>query len=222
MQWTTASACLAILALCVSGSVSSAAECPQSCLSISWHNGFCVSSAQLDTTSSGGSCGNEVGFDIPGGTLFCTTVGGYGNCWGGTDVADDFVIAGAPIGKPVNLSVELAINTSSFGGASATGTIKRDDAAIAAWTHEFPDVDPMTEVDTTLRATIPVTVGVPFRLHFTLDASAGGDAIRVVSLASFSFDGLGPGERIESCKGFVQAPTAVLPTTWGRLKSLYR
>ncbi len=197
-----------ILFVGCSGPAEAQSACPQSCFDVSWHHGFCVTAARIDTTSSGGSCGNEVGFDIPDGTLFCATVGGFGNCWGGTDVADDFAVAGAPSGTTVNLRVQLAINTSSFGGASATGSIWRDSESLATWSHVWADTDPFSEEDTTLSAFLPVTAGVPFRLHFKLAGSAGGDAIRVVSQGSFSFDGLAPGQRIESCQGFEPAHLA--------------
>ena len=215
------SVCLFVLAVYCSPIPSWAQACPQSCFSPAWQNAFCTSAAQLDTTTSVG-CGNEFGCDIPAGTLFCTTVGGFGNCQGGADVADDFIVLGAPSGSLVHLRVKLFVGTSSFGGALASGTIKRDDSTLATWLHVFPDGAPMAEVDSTLDEPITVTAGVPFRLHFTLTASAGGDAINVESRGSFTFEGLGSGHRIESCKGFVEIPTAALPATWGRVKGLYR
>jgi hypothetical protein len=189
---------------------------------VSWQNGFCVASARLDTTTSGGSCGNGVGFDVPAGTLYCITEGGYGNCWGSTDVADDFVLLGPASGTPVGLSVEMAISTSSFGGALASGKIQRDNTSLAEWNHLFPDGDPSGQSDSTLDAPLQVLAGVPFRLHFILGASAGGDAIFVQSEATFSFAGLASGQHIESCKGYSQFVTPVLPVTWGKVKGLYR
>jgi hypothetical protein len=209
-----------ILALADCITFSWAADCPQSCFSPAWQATFCTPAAKLDTTTSVG-CGNEFGCDIPAGTLFCITAGGFGNCQGGADVADDFAVLGAPNGSQIDLRVKFSISAHSLGAALATGTIKRDDSTLAMWAHVFPDGGGAEE-DTTLSELITVTAGIPFRLHFALAASAGGDAIYVETRGSFSFEGLESGQRIESCKGFVEIPTAALPLTWGRLKGLYR
>ena len=149
----------------------------------------------------------------------------------GAQIYDEFVLTGPPAGTVVPIVVvgdfELQnirqVNAVTHSDGSLFTPPITGGPSPNAVDVFFTASAPGTET-ATRQALLPMNVkaGVKFEISMTAGVFSSGNA-GGYSHGRLSFSGLPPGSSITSCKGFRQdAPVPALPSSWGRMKALYR
>jgi len=210
--------CLALALLIL---IATAAHADTSCPSNLVQAGSVTKNSTDPTANAGGgvSCGDYGGgsasafYDIPHARFFVDTRV-YGDCGASAHVTvqDDFRVIGLAAGTPVAITVVLHVSANWSGGSVSDAYGNQASIFITPYDGGLGDVS------------LPISAlgQQPFRLTF--DSKAQADyAISGQASCSFSFTGLPPGTAVVSCNGYVSdQPVAARPTSWGRLKSMYR
>lgn len=143
---------------------------------------------------------------------------------------DAFDVRGVPAGTPVVLTAEFVVDGAVFtdgcGGTGCGGVVGAglrrgaDSTVVEHPTHLFSgraDYHDVLQLPLTIVAGSPETIEYQIWGHRTPGGNHGAEGTGLIR-----FQGLPPGAVVVSCKGYGQSPTPVRPTTWGRLKSVYR
>ncbi len=185
--------------------------------------------AALDTsfTTYGGTY--RASYDVVRGTLFVyKPVSNFGGVHVRTH--DLYDIQGLPPGTVVPLAACLDVNGYVLGlGCGGTGCAEY----LYAWVIEgtvkveastFVRYEGRSDLITTVKKAVSITVGQPLELDFelVLSVGAGGDNYGGQASGQIRFEGLPEGAHVVSCWGYSTAPVPALPTSWGRIKALYR
>lgn len=220
-------AALCVLSLISSANRTSAQTCPASVLGL--QTVYPVESfAAIDSAVEAGS-GRMVAFDLVHGTLRLAHPGSVG--WSHVRAVDRFVVTGLPEGTPVGLTALLDVDGfSTSEGCGGSGCYLIFGARLG---------DPDGQVERSVESTFaPETVrlvdtltwpvllqaGVPHELHYELwVARPPGAAHRGGGTARLHFSALPAGATLTSCHGYnPDGSTGLRPTTWGRIKQIYR
>ena len=148
----------------------------------------------------------------------CSAGGSHGGANGSVTTTDDFVLLGAPVGSAVRVTATLSIAGSSFHDMFYSWSVG----------HALSDMlgrsgTPGTNASggSALLLEVDFEPGVAQRLSYQVSASAWKASVS--GSASLSFPDLPAGMSIVSCRGYqAGAVTATRPTSWGRLKQIYR
>jgi hypothetical protein len=212
-----------------------ALACPQNCFWTPVGTDFCTPAATLDTlvdNDPGGLCSgsHRAKFDMPNGTLGSFSGSPFGGCTPRTTVHDDFTLLGIPNGTPVPLTARLFVTAtvSTFlGDGTADAQITEGGANSAAvhWdiVNDFSHLGGPPPWMRGIALSVPFVAiaGTPFPMEYWVGSTLG-EGCSVAIVAAFTFDGLPQGASLVSCKGFVEAPTAAQPASWGSVKAHYR
>ncbi len=153
-----------------------------------------------------------------------TTSGAWpvGDDWG--TARDDFKIIGLPPGTPLMFSVRLLVRHQAFaydGGSfsQSTTSLTVGDQSSSVYLETPPGASmPLEEVVT---VQVSKAAGELFRIQVDqhVISTLGGLADVWCAL---EFADLPPDAVVASCQGWGDPPVAARPTTWGRLKAIYR
>jgi hypothetical protein len=144
---------------------------------------------------------------------------------------DRYDVTGVPVGTVVSLTamvvVQGTVYTSGCAGSgccgTCTGTLRsgadtfQGSGSGATFTgsasFSFPLMIPFT-----------IVAGTPRDLELELSSRrCPGGSHTVTAVATLGFGNVGDGMQVTSCKGYGgTGPTPARPTTWGRLKTIYR
>ena len=134
--------------------------------------------------------------------------GHHGWTSGSVSSSDDFELLGPPSGQVVRVTATLALG-GNFGGGTLQDAFGRSvTGAPGLGISHF-------------NLAVDFTVGTPQRLTYAVSGSGGGGYVEVG--ATLLFLDLPAGMSIVSCRGYQAGQiTATRPTSWGRLKQIYR
>ena len=146
---------------------------------------------------------------------------------------DFYDVAGVSPGTIVPATVELTVTawvgtSSGCGGTGCWGFVSgrivtpsdssESSAGINVYNVGKVDLAPFT-----VRVGVTFVAGTPVPLAFRLEGhQTAGGAHATDANATFRFQGLPPGAYVTSCQGYVDPSTPASPSSWGRLKVLYR
>lgn len=180
--------------------------------------------AVFDTVASQG----EGRWDMTAGRVFMRQNGGLGGLL--VVAYDDFDVTGVPPGTVVNVLARLAVDGSIWTpGCGASGCYGRyvvtlrhgsDSLVVFRYVHLYSGSETFHDE---IQLLVPITAGTPERIEIRAfgrkdpGGSHGSEADCVLS-----FTGLDEGVGVTSCKGFAGMIVPALPSSWGRLKTLYR
>ena len=186
--------------------------------------------ASLDTsyTTYGGTY--RASFDLVGGTIYVfRPIANFGMVE--VTTGDLYDVEGLPAGTVVPVTVALDVNghVESANICGGTGCGATFDAQIIQGTTVVEQTARVgyygsSDLVTTLQLPLSITVGQPVELNFQLFVSVGpgGDGYGGYGTGRIHFDGLPAGAHVVSCHGYASQTVPALPTSWGRLKSIYR
>jgi hypothetical protein len=172
----------------------------------------------ISTWAAGDSC--PLGcYDLREGVL---EVRGWGNpysneCGAWIDVADRYWVVGATGEMPLHFTAEFWVDGATSGSNGSVSAILREPADPTGARERVID-GPVH-----LRMTIPLEhgVGEEFVLFALLTAGFQGPGGYAHAVGTIRFSGLPAGAYVMSCQGY-DLPVPTVPTTWGKVKSLYR
>jgi hypothetical protein len=220
-------ACALVLILATATAhASSTGECPESCLTIWIAGEVCSQRAAADTAHrfSIGNCADGASYDIPAGELSAFSEGWtLGPCGqAGATVRDEFTVGGVTPGTPLTFLARLDASFTAltpFGGAEASAGILQGETNSAGIdlidSHSGGEI-----VDTTLTVSIDAVAGESFHVEFAVAIVLQGGEGEIHG--AFSFEELPANATVTSCNGFGQGPVPSMPSSWGRVKSIYR
>lgn len=219
---TSLASLLAVLAL--AGAVPAAADCPASLVSMLGIPASSTSAAVFDTVGDVG----EASWDMGSGRVFMRSNGWLTGIV--VDAFDDFDVTGVAAGTPVDLvavlTVDGAVWTDGCGGSGCGGLYEvklfhGDDSLVVL--HADQLFTGRIDHHDVLQLPLTITAGQPERLEIRAHGrrSPGGAHLSEAT-SVLTFTGLPAGVGITSCKGFAGAVVPARPSTWGRVKSLYR
>jgi len=182
-----------------------------------------------DTTYVGPSFTSQASYDLPSGTLALSVTpvdGQMVEVYG----ADTYTLVGPPAGTVVPVRVVLefdgTIETRSCDAPGCGAHLRAsvfDEFLIATTRVDAPPTPGNTTTLDTATLSLSMVAGTPHTIRFGLLMSlAAGGTHAGVWTGRLRFEDLPTGAGILSCRGFAMAPTVVEPSTWGRLKALYR
>ncbi len=174
-----------------------------------------------------------LGFDAPHGLAYAESWG-PGFHYNLSRLVDEFTVSGAPPGTPLLIMAVCDVRMDTYmptgGGSdssdasSSVGAVlidpadgRSEEAGVAgaslsgwvAWTRQ-------------VRMEFTIAPGTPFLVEYKVGATTTWFA-RALVRSTLRFEGLPPGARIASCKGFLQdAPVPALARSWGQVKAAYR
>lgn len=183
---------------------------------------------EIELRSNPGICGAR--YDLIRGEVWAGGATSGSSQSGEAGVSDDYTASGAPPGTPFTLRARLSLTAQIFEACGLSPPYHCSDGYVVAILREGPSNEAYYSSEVTQTSSIEVTiqgmVGVPFRIFASADArgrGGGGRSGSATLLALIDFIDLPAGSRITSCQGYQQdAPVAARPSTWGRLKSVYR
>jgi hypothetical protein len=191
-----------------------------------WVTQFCTPAAVLDTSTYNSVCSRISRVDVAHGTIEQLTGAGFGGCFFGITLDDDYRVEGLPAGTEVPLvfHLDLEAEVSGWNGGDAHVVLSSPVSGSESWT--FGPIagvppDPTVRDTKSLSLAIAPRVGTPFRISIWIDAGAYGESGSSVR-ASYWFGGVPEGAAIFSCRGFVQGVVPTVPATWARVKASYR
>ncbi len=224
----TRSALLALALLAAAtGSAGAGAACPEGSASLGGYGtGYTVAAAWDTSSSTYGSY--HVASDLTTGTLqmqqCCNLAATF------VDAADLYDVQGVAPGTPVALTVQLVVDDAVIsmgcGGTGCSGTVGatiQHGADIQRVEHTpllFTGRDDYHDV---LLLPVTIVAGTPERIDFTAygHRNPGGNHASE-AYGTFTFLGLPAGASVTSCQGYAPLATPARPSTWGRLKAIYR
>ncbi len=174
---------------------------------------------------------STMSFDVPAGRANAdamSVAGFYNVC----QLIDDYTVTGVPEGTALSVTAVADLDllyvrvagmspTFVFGSLWVSPVVGAPNPNIDEF--YFAGAAPGEETQThQLRLALPVLAGTPFPLSLSVGVSASGRQ-GGYSHARLSFEGLPPGARIASCKGYHQdQPVPALARSWGAVKATYR
>lgn len=162
-----------------------------------------------------------VSWNAAAGTLAVSgcSAGRHGIAGGQIWTTDEFQLLGPLDGEPVRVTAAVDVSGSSYSdfgySHSSAGSLSDASGRIVSGQNGADGL--------TIRLQLPLDMvaGVPQTLTYM--AYAGGSGFCTGTSVQLLFLDLPPGMSIVSCRGFATGTvTAVRPTSWGRLKQLYR
>ena len=197
------------------------AQCPTSTIVLyRVSETFSTTAATADQNQTG----RHAAFDLTAGWLEITHPGDLGGVT--CDPTDRYRVVGLPDGTPVHLIAQLVADGSSYSsyssGSGEFGAWIRSGNLFAADSVEAASFVGLVPLKKTLELPLDVLAGQDFDLQFRLwfYRSPGG-AQYGGGRAVIRFSGLAPGVDVVSCQGY-QLTVPTRPTSWGKLKQLYR
>lgn len=201
-----------------------AAPCPPSLVTMGGIPSSTTSAAVFDTASWLG----EVRWNTAAGSVYLHS---YGSLSGiAVDAYDDFDVTGVPAGTPVPVQARLVVDgavwTDGCGGTGCSGMYQvtfhhgADSLVVLHSDHLFTG-----RKDHHDELVLPLTIvaGTPERLRVRAFGRRNpGGAHESEADCRLSFVVQDPAISVVSCKAYALAPVPARPTSWGRLKSLYR
>lgn len=180
--------------------------------------------AVFDTVGPSG----EGRWDMTAGRVLMRQNGGLGGVL--VVACDDFDVTGVPPGTVVNVLAKLVVDGSIWTpGCGASGcygryvvTLRHGDDSLVVFRYAHLYTGSAAYHDE-IQILVPITAGTPERIELRAygrkdpGGSHGSEADCVLS-----FTGLDEGVGVTSCKGFAGTIVPALPSSWGRLKTLYR
>lgn len=180
--------------------------------------------AVFDTTTFFG----EGAWDMTAGRVYMQQYASLGGVT--VDAFDDFDVTGVAPGTPVTvyaiLEVDGAVWTPGCGASGCSGMYEvtfrhgQDSLVVNRFGHFFTG---RADFHDAMQLTIPIVAGSPERIEIRVFGrrSPGGNHWSEAD-GTLRFVIQEPGVGITSCKGFAGAVVPSRPSTWGRLKTLYR
>lgn len=180
--------------------------------------------AVFDTSDFSGSGG----WDMPAGYVHMYSTGTLAGVV--VDMYDDFDVTGVAPGTPVTvqarLSVDGAVWTTGCGGSGCGGMYEvafwhgTDSLRVLHSDHLFSG---RTDHHDELVLPVTITAGTPERLRvYAHGQRTPGGAHQSEAHCRLTFVVQDAAIGVVSCKTYSLAPVPTRPTSWGRLKSLYR
>jgi hypothetical protein len=223
-------AVLLIAALCAPA-VSAGPNCPASVIQLYAGTAASYSIPALDTSYSAPKGVYHASYDLVAGALALdkAVTSGFGYSY--VTSGDAYDIAGLPPGTLVPLTAAFDVNgyvqsddicggsgCSGFFGARILQGSTTVEQSVSVGFHGRSDLIE------TLQLPLTATVGTPFQIQFQLYyfVQAGGDGYGGAGQGTFRFAGLPVGATMVSCNGYGSGSVPVRPTTWGKLKTIYR
>jgi hypothetical protein len=165
----------------------------------------------------------EGGYSIPRGTLYSAGSSSFGGCQPRTTVEDEFNLSGVPTGTVVTLTARLSLSLRASdlmgpGNAYAGLVEGASNSAAVDWNLLYFNGNTR---DTVLTLPVTAIVGTPFRMRYFVGSELG-ELCFAEWHGTFDFTGLLAGVSVVSCNGYALGPTPTLPTSWGRIKAMYR
>ncbi len=220
-------AALAVASLLAAGFAppSAAQSCPASTVTLGVGVSSISSAAVFDTSAVNQG---EVRWDMTVGNTYLFSAGSLSGLFG--DVYDDFDVTGVPAGTPVNVVAELTVDgavwTPGCGGSGCGGYY---------WVRFYHGTDSLVvqhsdhlysgrlDHHDVVQLAFTIVAGQPERLRIQSHGARtpGGSHLSEANCV-LRFRDLPAGVDITSCKGFVGMAVPALPTSWGRLKRIYR
>jgi hypothetical protein len=193
------------------------------------HN-FCSTAASFDQSASSdpnnfwssGPCSAHMAYDVPSGTLYAELGASFQGCSSAMSLDEDFTVNGQPSGTPVDLTAQLVVTrTMQIQGVSNFDLTARlsHGSDVASW-HVDTNAALTPPFSTTLSLPLHVVAGTPFRINYFLQSTP--EEAHASLLGSFMFTDLPAGASISSCRGYSQGAVPTQPSSWGRIKAVYR
>ncbi len=206
------------------GAARAAEPCPPSTASLAGVLSSISTAAVFDTSGERGSAR----WNTVEGVVYLYSSGWLGGPY--VDAYDDYDLTGVPAGTPVSLTAELTVDgavwTDGCGGSGCGGYYSvdflhaADSLGVLHADHLFTGRLDHHDV---LAMPITITAGQPERLHVRAHGGRSpGGAHQSEANCVLRFRGLPAGVDVVSCKGFPGMAVPTVPTSWGRLKSIYR
>ena len=138
---------------------------------------------------------------------------------------DQFELAGIAAPTPVPLQIHLSLTgflaaaDVHYGALVFLGFGFTQGDVQGSLRQAFDSHFSAFEIDHVLTLDATIVPGEPFEVACNVQLNGIDRGGRIEGL--LTFDGLPPGTRVQSCKGFEQAAVAVVRTTWGTIKALF-
>ena len=196
---------------------------------------YCDRIESSSPTWAAGIVGGSFSLDLIAGTMEMRSSGcsPHQSCGAGLTATDLYQVVGPASANPIPFEVRVALtgsiaaqlHTYPFHGTLCSGAQVRFVLSSDAASTEFTDVngsEPCAGKTVAGGLMLPLArvpgEWFPIRYDLTANASGGEGTIR----GAVSFANLPPGYSIVSCQGYGAPPVATLPSSWGRLKQVYR
>ena len=212
------------------GGRSAAADpsCPPSEMSFGGSTPFTTTVGVFDTSGTIGYGDFHVAYDLPAGTAFMHQF--YLRDITYVRASDAFDLMGVPPGTRVDLTVECTVTGAVYTpkcAASGCWGIFGDRLSSGPYAderkHSINLFDGRREFTDVLQIPLSIVAGSPERIDVTLYGyNLGGGNHGVEGTSQLRFITADPAVTVVSCQGYAMAPVPVRPTTWGRLKAIYR
>ena len=144
------------------------------------------------------------------------TPNGNGSAPGAVRAVDEYRVVGPTAGQPVTVTARLTY--------TLLGSVQSPEGSGYAWVEFIFASDVRSAEGASgggvLEHVIATTSGTPFQL--TLVARSAGSGASGTATGQLSFANVPAGYHVESCQGFNTGGTPTMPSSWGRLKAIYR
>ncbi len=206
----------------LAGSISAgSSECPENVLRCDSY----FSSESLTSREPRAMLESCAAYDLPAGWLWARAQSASVEfpAFGLVQAVDAYEIGGVPAGGLIPFEVAISVHGEGGGAGYGDWRVRVMDLETQASTSlEFYSPEPQSwSADTVLTLGIVAESAAPFHLLFDVRALAGRGFALV--RGDVSFRGLPAGASIASCQGYLkEQPVQTLPSSWGRVKAVYR
>ena len=223
-------AAVVLLSLLAPGPAAVAQTCPANQFSMGGGY-FFQDSSTLPSYAWFGSSYNLVAGTIAVGTSGSGELGSFEQLL----IQDLYTLVGPASATPIGFVARVRFTGSAGGGVvdlpsggptclGSSARLRLASGAVAdekrADSYDAPDCGPRA-FDEILNLALAKLPGEEFPLSVQVSLNAG-HTIPVQASGQIEFVGMPPGYTVQSCQGYAVLPVAAKPTTWGKLKRLYR